>query len=235
MFAGTILLGIGTFYCAFIIGESTDEQVLMKRDPPRSKDKRSPIMIWVQPGGQVLRDQTFDPFCYSDDGKPLEQYLKSWKRPSVVSPFRVWTAIGVTMLGFVLQFTGLRGIHSAVSLAQIAVVLDMSMIRSLLRTQRLKLEDNKLAGFPDQVTGYELDWLALHIGEGDIQTRPETSSGTRPESTISKVSVIIRHLTEDGCRCDLNDSSSYYRPKLLLHKYGIMKLDTHGSFSVVRA
>ncbi|CAH0031280.1 unnamed protein product [Clonostachys rhizophaga] len=47
MFAGTILLGIGTFYCAFIIGESTDEQVLMERDPPRSKDKRSAIMIWV--------------------------------------------------------------------------------------------------------------------------------------------------------------------------------------------
>ncbi|CAH0050506.1 unnamed protein product, partial [Clonostachys solani] len=168
-FAGTILLGIGTFYCAFLVGESTDEQFFMKRDLPSPKSKQRPIMIWVQPGGQVLGDQTFDPFCYSDDGKPLEQYVTSWKKPSVESPFRVWAAIGVTMLGFVLQFTGLRGIHSAVSLAQIAVVLAMSMIRSLLRTQRLKLEDNKLGGFPDQVTGYELDWLALHIGEADIQ------------------------------------------------------------------
>ncbi|CAG9987980.1 unnamed protein product [Clonostachys byssicola] len=168
MLAGTGLLGIGTFYCAFLIGESTYEQLFIRRDRPSPNSQKCPIIIWLQPGGQVLGDQTFDPFCYSDNGKPLKQYLTSWKKPSAASPSWVWAAIVVSMLGFVLQFTGLRGIHSAVSLAQTAVVLAMSIARSLLRTQRLKLEDNKFAGFPDPVTGHELDWLALHIDEMDL-------------------------------------------------------------------
>lgn len=69
------------------------------------------------------------------------------------------------MVGFVLQFVGLRSMHSAVSLLQLGVTLGMGVVRALLRTQRLKIEQNLLRDRPDEVSGHELDWLALQIGE----------------------------------------------------------------------
>ena len=39
----------------------------------------------------------------------------------------------------------------------------MSIIRSSLRTQHMKQEDNYLSDRPDVYAGHELDWLALYM------------------------------------------------------------------------
>ncbi|KAL0764699.1 hypothetical protein CaCOL14_012789 [Colletotrichum acutatum] len=163
---GTILLCSGMFLCAFIIGQSTEEEVWCKKDDGQSS------FFWIQPGGQIVGDQNFDAFCYGDGDDPkgsLKEYMTSWKRSSSYkSGVLVWAAISITIPGFVLQFTGLRGTHPTVSVIQLGVTMLMSAARAGLRMQRLDPEANLFANCPDQVVGHELDWLALWIGRTDI-------------------------------------------------------------------
>lgn len=168
---GTALVCGGIFYCAYLVGSSTKERVFrrMPNDskgmPPKGESRSTQSSIyWVQPGDQVLGDQTFDPFCFSDRDEPLQEYLISWKNRSDKSERAAWVAAGVTICGFVLQFVGLRGMHAAVSVAQLGAILVMSAARASLRMQRLKPKDNFFVNFPDEVVGHELDWLALRIG-----------------------------------------------------------------------
>ncbi|KAJ5502904.1 hypothetical protein N7463_005778 [Penicillium fimorum] len=160
---GTVLVCGGMFHCAFLIGQSTEEDVWRRQANVADKS----TMYWIQPGGQIIGDQTFDAFSHTDYDNKLEKYITSRrKNVSDESRLGVWVAIGTTISGFVLQFTGLRGIHSAVSVAQLGIIMVMSMARAMLRMQRLKPKDNCFATFPDEVVGHELDWLALRIGRG---------------------------------------------------------------------
>lgn len=161
---GTALLCSGVFFCAFLIGRSTKKHIFT-----RKSRQISSTIYWVQPGGQVLGDQVFDSFCYSDHDEPLLRYISSQKVRSGYSRIAVKVAIAFTILGFILQFIGLRGIHSGVAIAQLGAIIIMSTCRAWLRMQRLKPGDNHLATRPDEVVGHELDWLALHIGQKDMQ------------------------------------------------------------------
>lgn len=172
---GTLVEWAGMFLCAFLVGKTSRKQVFhrnrqaLDKQSTQDAQSNSSSIYWVQPGGQVLGDQVFDPFCHSDHDKPLLQYVTSWKQPSRSSDseFVLWVAVGTTITGFVIQFVGLRGIHSAVSVAQLGAMMLMSMIRSALRMQRLKPDDNFLRQCPDEVVGHELDWLAMRIGRQD--------------------------------------------------------------------
>ncbi|KAJ4015550.1 hypothetical protein NW766_005896, partial [Fusarium irregulare] len=86
------------------------------------------------------------------------------------------TAVGTTISGFALQFTSLRGMHSAVAVAQLGVMLLMSAGRAALRMKRLKREDNDLAQFPDTVTGHELDWLAIRLDQMQCNSQSDATA-----------------------------------------------------------
>ncbi|KAL6821262.1 hypothetical protein V8C40DRAFT_280597 [Trichoderma camerunense] len=170
IFVGTIFVCFGMFLCATLVNDSTKERV-------------STLYV-VQPGNQVVGDQTFDPFLFS---KPIKRYMTSWKvaqtsnsssgtrkhklsfnsfkNPS--EEISVLVATIITILGFALQFVGLRAMHSIVSLLQLAVILLMSVIRALLRTQRLNIDENILRDRPDEVSGHELDWMALQMARDE--------------------------------------------------------------------
>lgn len=161
MLMGTLFLDGGMFFCAFIIENSTQERVFR-----RSSDYgeiESTIYV-VQPGNQIIGDQTFDAFSYTDASRPLAKYTTSWKLQKK-SEVQVGLATGITLAGFVLQFIGLRAMHSSVSVFQLGAILLMSIIRAGLRTQRLGVEQNLLRRRPDEVEGYELDWLALQMAQ----------------------------------------------------------------------
>jgi ankyrin repeat protein len=163
---GTVLVCGGMFYCAFLVGQSTDEDVWLRQ----KNDTDNSSMYWVQPGNQIVGDQTFDAFSHTDYDDRLEKYTTSRRKNGPREwKFEVWTAIGTTISGFVLQFTGLRGIHSAVAVAQLGIVLVMSTARAALRMERFKSDANSFAKFPDEILGHELDWLALRIGRNIIE------------------------------------------------------------------
>lgn len=155
---------------------------------PTIASTRRSHMYWIQPGGQVVGDQTFDSFAYSDAKKPLRYYTTSWRRPVTVTERNLtWVASLMTITGFILQFVGLRGVHSSISVYQVIAVMIMSVLRASIRTKRLDATDNLLSRSSfDQSTstsathqghnkaesdrlmsadleGHELDWLTFEI------------------------------------------------------------------------
>lgn len=173
---GTTLLSLGIFFCAFIVGKST-KKCFYYRD---REDKAS--MHWIQPR-QVIGEQAFEPYYHSDSNKPtdrLTEYTTSYKINHRVPILAIWATVEITLIGFVLQFIGLRGIHSAVTVAQLAVVLIMSIARATLRMRRVCAGANLLAEYPDEVAGHEISWLALRLGRQDIQRDIESRASNSP-------------------------------------------------------
>ncbi|KAK2733521.1 ankyrin repeat domain-containing protein 28 [Colletotrichum kahawae] len=187
MTSGTILLSCGMFFCAFLVERSTKERIFHKtsrkpypsaRSSSEESSRPSPRTYVIQPGNQSIGDQTYDAFAFSDASSPLTDYVTSWKAlPQAGDHLKAWLATGTTAIGFSLQFTGLRAMHSAVSVVLLAGILMMSIIGSALRTARLKKEQNLLDRRPDQVEGHELDWLAMQLGRGNSwSVKPQIKS-----------------------------------------------------------
>ncbi|KAF2968429.1 hypothetical protein GQX73_g5126 [Xylaria multiplex] len=169
MSLGTLLLSGGMFFCAFLIEDSTKERVF-RRDS--TEDRNSPTIYVVQPGNQIVGDQTFDAFSFTDASRRLRKYTTSWKMQKTAE-VKVCFATGITLAGFVFQFVGLRAMHSSVSVFQLGTIALMSVVRAGLRTQRLAKEQNLLRDRPDEVQGHELDWLALQMAKNSPE-EPET-------------------------------------------------------------
>ncbi|RVD80466.1 uncharacterized protein DFL_008363 [Arthrobotrys flagrans] len=120
-FSGTILVCFGMFLCAFIIERSADEVHYQQRDPdPKNKCK----IYWVQPGGQNIGDQVFGSFIgYSEK----LHYIRSIKADQGGGDVVVlWIAVITSVLGFILQFVGLRAMHASVILFQVGATLLMA-------------------------------------------------------------------------------------------------------------
>ncbi|CAI7675340.1 unnamed protein product [Penicillium palitans] len=166
---GTVLVCGGMFHCAFLVGQSTKEDVWHRAE----NHTANPSMYWIQPGGQIIGDQTFDAFSYTDHENKLKNL----------------PAFGV------------------VSIAQLGVIMVMSMARAALRMQRLEPDDNCFAKFPDQVLGHELDWLALRIGRNDIEKdvkkhtdHPSPRSSSPPSKSLTSSSASLFSGPDLQCR-----------------------------------
>ncbi|KAK2035952.1 hypothetical protein LZ31DRAFT_571641 [Colletotrichum somersetense] len=187
MLLGTVLLCFGMFCCSYLVESSTEERVFRRSnntgDSKKAKTQNSGSIYVVQPGNQTIGDQTFDSFLFNDSETPINKYVTSWKIPEQPGKeLGVWLAIATTMTGFILQFVGLRAMHSAVSVLQLGAILLVSIIRAGLRTQRLRKESNRLRECPDEIEGHELDWLALHMGR---VTNHESALRTATKTRIS--------------------------------------------------
>lgn len=156
---GTVILTTGMFFCAFVIENSSTKYPL--KLGPKSK------VYWLQPGGQMVGDQTFQAFAgHTDEGV---EYVRSVRftskshRKSLGQDVSVLLIVASTMVGFVLQFIGLRGLHSSVTLAQLGSTMVMTVIRTSLRAQRMDKSENLLR--PDQRlvarNRQELDWFTF--------------------------------------------------------------------------
>ncbi|KAK2786451.1 hypothetical protein FQN53_006607 [Emmonsiellopsis sp. PD_33] len=160
---GTIFLCVGIGYCALLVERSTGERIWERK---LSADNRSQV-YWIQPGTQFVGDQAFDSFAYTHPNNQFTKYITSWKENTEESRLELSIAVGMAGTGFILQFLGLRACHSSVAVTQLGVTILMSIIRSMLRTDRLKREEIFLADQPDFYEGNELDWLALNIRNMD--------------------------------------------------------------------
>jgi hypothetical protein len=72
-----------------------------------------------------------------------------------------------TLVGFIAQFIGIRGLNAWVSLAQLIITILMSLLRGIVRMQRRGKEDNELKPYDHGVHGHELDWLAFNLACDD--------------------------------------------------------------------
>lgn len=193
---GICLLCFGMGLCAHLIESSTKERVF-ERNPKEDKASTSRL-YWVQPGTQFVGDQAFDSFAYTHPEGEFTRYITSWKtEKSKYNGIGVWIAISCTSLGFLLQFLGLRACHSSVAVAQLAATLVMSVVRSVLRANRLSDEEVYLVDSPDLYKGHELDWLALELIAGPQSgSRANGANKFGPKWTVSPIQHPAVHFSE---------------------------------------
>lgn len=163
---GTMLLNFGMILCAWLVDKKSCERVFQRKDGASR-------VFWLQPGGQRVGDQLFSAFAYSDkaDAKHV-QYITSWRMndfdanldPDEHRGWTYWLAIATSLLGWVMQFVGLRGVPGVISLVLLFITLVMSILRALVRSSRLERQDNALHG-DSKVEGHELDWQALTLAQ----------------------------------------------------------------------
>ncbi|KAK0732028.1 hypothetical protein B0H67DRAFT_679539 [Lasiosphaeris hirsuta] len=166
---GTALMCGGMWSCAALIGQTTHEVRFRRTKKPRDdaaaaaepaeavesaeapKLPKPPRLLWLQPGPQVIGDQSFDPFAYFEDttDNPLQTWTSS--RKDFDEKFETYTFLAVlaVLIGYLMQFIGLRGMKAWVSLVQLGITLVMSVLRGCLRMQRLGRNDNMLLTMPD--------------------------------------------------------------------------------------
>jgi hypothetical protein len=97
-------------------------------------------------------------------------------------------AAATTLVGFIAQFIGIRGLSAWVSLAQLIITIVMSLLRGLVRMQRRGKEDNELKSYDDRVHGHELDWLAFNLACDDCSRHrySQDSSNSTSEPQVHR-------------------------------------------------
>ncbi|KAL3430484.1 hypothetical protein BDV09DRAFT_178498 [Aspergillus tetrazonus] len=194
---GSVSLSLGMFLCAFLIERSSSESYLHPNKPSK--------LYWLQPGRQSIGDQDFGAFLAVEEGPNSSTsqdliYIKSVRGPPPKGkrPLLVF-AISVTMVGFVLQFVGLRGLHPSVIIADVGSTLLMAVVRTCLRTKRLgsdgnqfHKDDRELFSLNEQ----ELDCFAYHLERvksfqlmsSPVHASVRSRSGSCATSSSSQVS-----------------------------------------------
>ncbi|KAF2855895.1 hypothetical protein T440DRAFT_414789, partial [Plenodomus tracheiphilus IPT5] len=179
---GTVLMCGGMWCCAALIGQTTCETRYHRSDPASSRRSR---LFWLQPGPQVIGDQSFDPFAYFEaPDDPLVDWISSMKDLDEKFESYTFFAVLAVLIGYLMQFIGLRGMRAWVSLAQLGITVIMSILRGSLRMQRLGRDANKLKNMPDMIAGYELDWLAFEIAHQKSQQKPSWRINGQHEKAI---------------------------------------------------
>lgn len=175
---GTVVLALGMFICAAVVERSTEEVNYAKVPGGRRYNIR---IVWLQ-RGRIVNDQTFDSFAVIAT-TPSDAVLTSRRRRTSAraptdhrrskqksflakiasSPSEAFTVAGVliSLSGFILQFSGLRGSHWTVSIAQLVATMAMTLVRAIGRRNLVKRPFSVFL-----TAGYEQDWLATSIGTG---------------------------------------------------------------------
>lgn len=206
---GTTLLFAGMLFCANIIERSSKEYYLKPNKPSK--------LCWLQPGNQHVGDQVFGAFMAVKEGRESSmsirlRYIKSTRFPKYDGRYmELYTVLGSTMLGFIIQFVGLRGLHASVILAQLGSTFIMSILRTCLRTQRMAPEENLLKEERNLATQkkQELDAFAFYLHNA-VSFEPTSSTTlatyrsnssdtfmTQPEKPLVKDIIATRALLAD--------------------------------------
>ncbi|KAL2835081.1 hypothetical protein BDW59DRAFT_2979 [Aspergillus cavernicola] len=161
---GSISLSLGMFLCAYMIERSSSENYFHPTKPSK--------IYWLQPGRQTIGEQDFGAFLAVNEGPDSQAtqeltYIKSIRctLPKGKRVLLMFT-IAVTMLGFVLKFVGLRGLHPSVIIADVGSTLLMAVVRTCLRAKRIGSDGNRFCKEDRELTSHnqqELDCFAFQL------------------------------------------------------------------------
>lgn len=194
---GTILLTLGMFFCALLVENFSEKHFL--KVPKESR------VYWIQPGNQEVGDQKIPSFVgQTEKGVDFTRSVRHHSPDVSLDASKEAALVAVvvlTMVGFVIQFVGLRGLHSSVILANLGSTMVMTVVRTCLRAQRMNEQDNMLKDERKSVCNgeHELDWLVFHLFKLQsfkICPASTLSTSQRPQSqpnSITEESLLIRH------------------------------------------
>jgi hypothetical protein len=150
------------FLCAALVERRSMKQFCTLPDENRA--------YWIQPGNQTAGDQKFPSFVGRTEKGVY--FIRSVRHDSpngflkLGREMELILVVGLTMVGFVIQFVGIRGLHSSVILAQLGATMVMTLVRTGLRAGRMQEGENILEGDEQKIVsngGHELDWLVFRL------------------------------------------------------------------------
>lgn len=130
------------FFCAYLIDRSAKEYHFRPEYPSK--------IYWLQPGRQQFGDHVFRAFLAVSEGPRSSmtkkmQYIKFTRSKSRRKCMGIYPTLLFTTLGFVMQFIGLRGLHSSIMMAQMALTIVMAIVLTCLRRERMAPDENILS------------------------------------------------------------------------------------------
>jgi ankyrin repeat protein len=201
--------------CAIVIERSSEEYYFKPNKPSK--------IFWLQPGKQNVGDQVFNAFMAVKEGSKSTmttkvEYIKSVRvRRYDERHVEIYMTLISTLLGFVFQFIGLRGLHASVILAQLGSTLVMSILRTCLRAERMPQDEDKMRD-ERELTSHkqqELDCFAFHlkdIGSFEVlaPSPPETSSTESSSELYQPHAFLVNQLIQTRARlAELTKSPSH--------------------------
>ena len=160
---GTILLVVGMLVCSYTIEQSTIERSWSRI----GNDGSGLGIIWLQ-RKQSVNDQSFDPFLIVGH-KNNDQVITSTRADpnsgdtnsddaTFAAHMLALSGAVLGLVGFFLQFQGLRGLSWPSSVAQLVAIILMAVIRASVRYS--------LSRRPQQYAAtetFEMEWLSLRL------------------------------------------------------------------------
>ncbi|KAI5794250.1 hypothetical protein DFH27DRAFT_484731 [Peziza echinospora] len=194
MTTGTFLLTLGMIMCDSIVENSSTEVEFVPSIPENEMR-----MLWLQKS-HVVSDQTFDSYVMFAKGR-LKRILSS-RRKDVQRKSPMPTDMDLQLrqscglVGFVLQFQALRGLHWSASNAQLLGLAIMTLRRAWIRRGLTSTPVSRKL-----INDHELDWLTLWLaadgtpGDGNGWDKVDSESCEPASSASSK--VILPQITKE--------------------------------------
>lgn len=192
---GTVTLVAGMLVCSWMIDRSTVDTTY------KITDAESVLhMLWLQRTCTV-NDQIFQPYAIFANGtrsviamshrKEIGDQNAVDDKSGSEKPWsefgdEVWTTVGVfiSLVGFIVQFLGLRSMHWSASLTQFSATLIMAGVRAWVRRA-----PSTAPYAVELLSDHELDWLATRASDKKslemLWSSPETVRPRRSDRFIS--------------------------------------------------
>jgi hypothetical protein len=206
---GTVMVVFGMIFCGRVIeGSTTEHDFTLNRkileedfreeNPPSERPVAAQIMRLQK--ACTVSDQHFESFAIFNSTKdgsirtsrlnnesygfvnlfPRDSML-TYRTNSIMTAMATSTAV----VGFVLQFVGLRALHWSATICQLGIMLLLTIIRSFVRRGLAENPD-----FYPLLDGHELAWLTLYIVGEDKAGAPKR--GRSMNSILRKIRAARR-------------------------------------------
>ncbi|KAJ4856910.1 ankyrin repeats (3 copies) domain-containing protein [Trichoderma breve] len=191
---GSVVLSIGMFICSHVVESSTMEETFQPAEHWRAR------LVWLQQE-KTVGDEEFKSFALytgedqpniitssrADHGKDSDE--KQQQGSEGLKDFTITTVVGtvISLVGYVAQFIGFRGMHWSVSVASLIAVLTMAAVRAWIRRGLAK--PMFCHGL---LPGFELDWFAdslRTVGNAPWYNDLDGSSQEENTSSLSRRST----------------------------------------------
>lgn len=198
---GTLSVVAGMLGCCYVIEKSTTEERYEITGGGEGH------ILWLQKG-ETVNDQVF--YSHAIFAKNKRSIVMTSRRndkftnpkyfDSQAYEYGTTAASLLSLVGFIVQFMGLRGMHWSIPVAQVTATIIMTSLRAVVRrglsecpySQQLPAE-------------YEMDWLATRFAEDDDRLRLWEGPGHTPTNPVQtswgkmfrRASVVNSEATSD--------------------------------------
>ncbi|EHK20728.1 uncharacterized protein TRIVIDRAFT_153975, partial [Trichoderma virens Gv29-8] len=216
---GSVVLSIGMFICSHVVESSTKEETFQPADHWRVR------LVWLQQE-KTVGDQEFKSFAlYTGEDQPNiitssradhneDSDHEQPQGSEGLKDFAFRTVLGtiISLVGYIAQFIGFRGMHWSVSVASLIAVLTMAAVRAWIRRGLAKPMFSR-----GLLPGFELDWFADTLrtiddapwyNDLDGSAQENTCSVSREGTSASQDKPITsdhQSETEESSNCEVQD------------------------------